>query len=397
MSQKNDNRSVLIYEPNVEGHHIGYLRFISESLLGAGFKVALAIDTRPEAFPRIQEQMAELLGRVQVLCAWGDSAHPRKDKLSCVADCLEKSGADSVFLTTFDEIASPLFRQAALGLMPPASLRGKLGGIYMRPRFLAGPGLSPNLWIKARGFTRLLSRGWFRQLLFLDPFLAAQLKEKHPRAPGFFLPDPFPDDFTADRTEARLKLGVPAGRQVLLFYGGAYRRKGLHLAVQAMLNLPESSPAFLLCAGLQPKDSRVARDLEKLAAQKRAVFINRYVTTDEEKMVFAACDFVLLPYLNHFGSSGVLARAAGAGRPVIASDEQLVGRLVRKYGLGPLFATGHVPALRQAISQAASAPPAALARWQAGARAFAKECSRSAFQTALVAAIEAGFNHAAPK
>jgi glycosyltransferase involved in cell wall biosynthesis len=394
MESHRNHRRILIYDPNVDGHHIGYLRFISESLLDAGYQVSLAVDTRPESFPRIQEQMADLLGRMPVISAWGDSTHGRRDKVKCVADCLVKAGADAVFLTTFDEIASPLLRQSAFGLMPPEVLRGKLGGIYMRPRFLIGPGISPNLWIKSLGFMRLLRAGWFRQLLFLDPFMDAKLRVRHPQAPSFFLPDPYPDNFTMDRAEAMHKLGVPPARPVFLFYGGAYRRKGLHLAVKAMLNLPENSPAFLLCAGKQPKDSGIARDLEKLAAQGRALFLNRYVSNEEEKMVFAACDFVLLPYINHFGSSGVLARAAGAGKPVIASDEQLVGRLTHKYNLGPLFPSGNVPALQQAILQAVAASPPELDRWQAGAQAFAQQCSHAAFQTALIAAIDAGFAHA---
>lgn len=397
MEQPKNHRSILIYDPNVDGHHIGYLRFISESLLHAGYKVSLAIDTRPESFPRIQEQMDDLLGRMQVISAFGDANDLTKDKVKCVAECLVKSGAASVFLTTFDEIASELLRRAAFGLMPPAVLRGKLGGIYMRPRFLDGCGLSPNLWIKSLGFTRLLRHGWFRQLLFLDPFMDAQLKVKHPHAPSFFLPDPYPENFTADCAQARQTLGVPSGRQVFLFYGGAYRRKGLHLAVKAMLNLPENSPAFLLCAGKQPEDSDLAGDLEKLASQGRAIFINRYVSTEEEKLVFAACDFVLLPYIGHFGSSGVLARAAGAGKPVIASDEQLVGRLTRKYSLGLLFPSGNVPALQRAVLQAAAASPSELARWQHGAQAFAGQCSHAAFQAALIAAMDAGYSSAASK
>jgi len=395
MEQPKNHRSILIYDPNVDGHHIGYLRFISETLLQAGYKVSLAIDTRPESFPRIQTQMDDLLGRMQVISAFGDSSGSSKDKVKCVAECLVKSGADSVFLTTFDEIASQLLRRAAFGLMPPAVLRGKLGGIYMRPRFLDGCGLSPNLWIKSLGFLRLLRHGWFRQLLFLDPFMEAQLKVRHPQAPGFFLPDPYPENFTTDRARAMQKLGVPSGRQVFLFYGGAYRRKGLHLAVRAMLNLPENSPAFLLCAGKQPEDSGLAGDLEKLASQGRAILINRYVSTEEEQMVFAACDFVLLPYIGHFGSSGVLARAAGAGKPVIASDEQLVGRLTRQYNMGPLFPSGSVPALQQAILQAVAASPSELACWRQGAQAFAGQCSHAAFQDALIAAVDAGFSGAA--
>ena len=34
-------------EPSVDGHHVGWLRFITEDLLGAGFSLTLAVDTRP--------------------------------------------------------------------------------------------------------------------------------------------------------------------------------------------------------------------------------------------------------------------------------------------------------------------------------------------------------------
>jgi hypothetical protein len=42
----------------------------------------------------------------------------------------------------------------------------------------------------------------------------------------------------------------------------------------------------------------------------------------------------MVPYQRHVGSSGVLIRAAQAGRPVIASDYGLVGAWTRKNQLG---------------------------------------------------------------
>ena len=38
---------ILVYEPRVEGHHLGYLKAITEDLLGAGFRLTLAVDRRP--------------------------------------------------------------------------------------------------------------------------------------------------------------------------------------------------------------------------------------------------------------------------------------------------------------------------------------------------------------
>jgi glycosyltransferase involved in cell wall biosynthesis len=274
--------------------------------------------------------------------------------------------------------------------MPSAALRGKIGGIYLRPRFLAGRGFSPNAWLKSIGWSRLLRTGWFTHLLLLDPYLAADVKSQNRSTPVYFLPDPYPDEFAADRASARRAFVVPGHQRVFLFYGGAYRRKGLPLVVKAMGSLPGDVPAFLLCAGQQADDPEVQRGLDNLIRQGRARVLSRYVSAEEEKLLFAAADVVLLPYLGHFGSSGVLSRAAGAGRPVIASDEELVGRLVREHGLGPVFPSGDVEALRGRIGQLAKAREPEIAEWQAAARAYAPQCSRAAFREALLEA----FDHA---
>jgi glycosyltransferase involved in cell wall biosynthesis len=378
---------VLLYDPRVEGHHLSYLHFIAEDLLQAGFPLTLVVDRRPANFARIEEQLGALLSRVRILGACDESGRlAGGSPVENVALCVAQAGAEIAFVSSFDEIASGVLRRAAFGWLPPAALHPRLSGIYVRPRFLATRGLSVNRWLKWFGLARLLNGGWFRQLLLLDPFLQAQVKARKPGAPIFFLPDPFPDDFVTDGAEARKRFGVPADRTVFLFYGGAYRRKGLHLAVEAMLALPAQSLAFLLFAGHQPPEARTRRDLEKLCREGRARVIDRYVSAEEEKLLFAAADFVLLPYLGHFGSSGVLSRAAGAGKPVVASDEELVGRLVRECGLGLLFPSGNALALSGALAQATVASPQALAGWRDALDGFAAQHSRASFRRALLSA-----------
>jgi glycosyltransferase involved in cell wall biosynthesis len=382
-------RTVLIYEPRVEGHHLVWLKFIVEDLLSAGWKLTLALDNRPEPDERIHRRLGSLLESVSLLPVWeksgrrvgGDGAH-------CVAECLLRAGTEWVFLDSFDEIASSLLRHAALGRMPPATLRGRMGGIYLRPRFLTGCGVSPNEWLKHLGFARLMRAGWFTHLLFLDPWIQAGCQGRYPQTPVFSLPDPCPENFVSNRLAARNHYKIPAERRALLFYGGAYRRKGLHLVVEALLGLPRQTPVFLLCAGQQENDTRVQRGLQTLVQEGRALVINRYIYEEEEKRLFAASDIVLLPYIEHFGNSAVLSRAAGAGRMVIASDEELVGKLVREHRLGLLFPSVDATALRQAIEQAVRAAPEALAQWQAAASRYAKLVSRAEFRRVLLQAFE---------
>jgi glycosyltransferase involved in cell wall biosynthesis len=364
---------------------VSYLKFATEDLLNAGYALTLAIDPRPASMGRIMAQMEPLLGRVRVVSARDPSGRWRSGSaVAAVAACLKESGADFVFLNNFDEIASEVLRRAAFGSLPPPELRGRLGGIYLRPRFLGGCGWSPNLWLKAAGFSRLVRGGWLNQLLLLDPYLVDAARQRWPAAPLAHLPDPYPEPMEWDRAEARTRFGLPPERRVFLFYGGAYRRKGLPLTVEAMLGLRPDSKAMLLCAGERPAGDPAADGLRALEQQGRAVVINRYVTADEERQLFAACDVVLLPYIGHFGSSGLQVRAAGAGRPVLASDEELVGRLVREHGLGVLFQSGDAGSLRAALDATARASEDEMERWRRAARAYAPRCSRAAWRRALL-------------
>ncbi len=380
--------ALLLYEPRVEGHHPTWLRFITEDLLSAGYRLTLALDLRPQSKAVLEDNLGGLLARVRVVPAVEPDGRRRGGStLRSVQLGLAESGAPRAFLCEFDELASVIFRRAALGWLPPAGLQGRMGGIYHRPRFLAAPRWSPNRWLKQVGFRRLVCRGWLRPLVLLDEYLVRDLQAQHPSAPFHYLPNPCPIGFEADGVSARRQLGVPADRRVFLFYGGGYRRKGLHVAVAAMRQVPVSEPAFLLCVGRLNPQGETALALEELKRQGRACLIDRYVSSAEERLSFAAADVVLLPYLNHFGISAVLSQAVAARKPVIASDEQLLGRLTRDYRLGLLFPSGDAAALAGRIREATGLSAERRAGFVAAAGAYAERNSRAAYRAALLAAL----------
>jgi hypothetical protein len=65
--------------------------------------------------------------------------------------------------------------------------------------------------------------------------------------------------------------------------------------------------------------------------------LDRFIEHSEEARLFAASDMVWLGYSNHYGGSGVLAQAIAANRPVLASEEGIIGWRTKKHGLGETF------------------------------------------------------------
>jgi len=382
---------ILVYEPRVEGHHPGWLAFIVSDLLSAGARLSLAVDLRPSSAAILRNHLGHLWDEVRLFDArGGQSGSTRQSKWKSMKRCFAASGSSRVFLCAFDEIASDLFRWRAFGLNPLAGFSGIIGGIYHRPRFLDAPCLAPARILKMRGLDRLLRDDFFAQLLMLDKSLLEGLRHTYPKAPLFFLPDPCPDGFSGDRAEARKKLGLAADRKVLLFFGVGSPRKGLRVAVDAMLSLPAESGFLLLVAGRQQLKGALKHRLDMLVGRGSAQVLDRYVSSDEEKWCFESADAILLPYIDHFGTSGVLSRAASAGRFIIASDEQLVGRLVREYGLGSVFKSGDAKALAEAIIAFGRHDEVPLLGYRDRAAEYARKYSRSAFREAVFRSLGLG-------
>ena len=385
--QPSDNRRLLLVDPRVEGHHPGWLRFITDDLLSADYTLTLAVDLRPESRKIIEEHLGELMDKVSLFPLLDNHGRTRGGSLTTmIALGLEASGADRAFLCEFDELASSVFRRAAVGLYPPPPLRGRMGGIYHRPRFTDAPWWSPNRILKAAGFRKFMKSGWIRPLLLLDEYLARDFKRRFPDKPIVFMPDPCPDDFDGDSQAARTALGIPSDKVVFLFFGVGARRKGLHLAVDAMPMVADKN-TFLLIAGRQNPSPEVKQGIDRLVAGKRALLLDRYVSSAEEKLCFQAADAVLLPYLNHFGTSGILSRAMATGKPAIVSDEHLVGKLVGDNDIGWRFPSGDARALADCLAQAAAMDDGQRLRFKDSAAAYAKRYSRDNYRKALLEAL----------
>ncbi len=374
---------ILIFEPRVAGHHLTWLKYVSQDFLAKGYHLTLAIDKRPQTASRYDRLLAELQVPVQIISIYdGRGKLYGGSKTAALAAALARSGADHIFINNFDDIASNMFRRASMGSYPPDILRGRLSGVYFRPRFLPNPFWPPGNFIKRVGFQRLVKKGWFLHLFLMDEYLCQEHAHRYPAAGLHFLPDPWSGDFSTGTLSARQQLNIPRDRLVFLHYGLGARRKGLHLAAEAMSRRPEAK-WHLVCAGKLKTDRHLMRRLKHLENSGKATVLDRYVSDGEQQLCFCASDAVLLPYINHFGSSGVLSLAAAAGKIVIASDSGLLGRRVRDHSLGICFSSGNSTALSHAMAQVETMSSEQKLSFAANAISYAGRCDRKAFRRAL--------------
>lgn len=384
MESITSDTDILIFEPRIVGHRLTWLQYITEDFLNSGYRIVLATDLRTETKGVIQEHLAHLLTAVSMMSVFNEHGRWRGgSKISSIAECYKISRTKQVFVNEFDEIASNVLRRAALGIYPPASLKGRLSGVYFRPRFLTDPVWPPGNIIKASGFRRLVKQQWFQHIYLLDEYLTSSLEIKN-NGHFHFLPDPWSGDYSCSSNDARMSIDIPQDKFVFLHYGIGDRRKGLHLVVAAMEKMVPDSNLFLLCAGQLGHDHSLLKAIKHLEMRGVARLINRYVSDDEERLAFSASDAVILPYIHHYGSSGVLSRAAAAGKMVIASDEGLLAKRIREYDLGFLFQTNNIQELQRCMIEAALLKNERHAHYRTNAKNYAKTCSRKAFRNALI-------------
>ena len=170
---------------------------------------------------------------------------------------------------------------------------------------------------KGSGFI-VHSRGEKRQLTQL-------LKKK--AALSVVSPLPLVEIFDKNRytpTSSREKLGIPAQRKVILFFGFIREYKGLNYLLKALPLVKTYDPDILLLIvgevwGKQLHYQRYMHMINELGIEKNTSFINRYVYNEEVEMYFKAGDFVVLPYTDGSGS-GILQVAYGLNRPVVTTN-----------------------------------------------------------------------------
>jgi glycosyltransferase involved in cell wall biosynthesis len=137
--------------------------------------------------------------------------------------------------------------------------------------------------------------------------------------------------------EAEKKLNLYK-RRVILQFGFIHAKKGVEYVINAMPRVLQDCPdAFLIVAG--GSYSTLADEYEKYAMKLKLMvkdlklescvsFTEGFVDDELVSYYFGLADVVVLPYLEHFGSSGVLSQVISSGKPVVVSNVNPFGEMI---------------------------------------------------------------------
>jgi len=192
---------------------------------------------------------------------------------------------------------------------------------------------------KAVIYRAMLRNKALERVLSLDPFFPAHARAHYSGGDKVFaLPDP-----AHPRAEppANDESVFPAGRTGFLLFGYLAERKGPLAVLDALRTLPPevAERVAVLFAGRIDPALRPELERRRLAVERERPGLwlridDRRLDRGELTALVRQSDVVLAPYQRFVGSSGVLLWAALNGRPVLAQDYGLVGRLTREHKLG---------------------------------------------------------------
>jgi glycosyltransferase involved in cell wall biosynthesis len=343
-------RKVVVFEPDAEGHSLEWLEhlivFAAEHrdidltvVVPEPLQPPLAHAVAPGAGSRIR--VRALSPRERRICTMRPLAFAALARWWTMRRYLKLSGADHGFFLSLDFLSLPL----AFGL----GGGGKgLSGILFRPSVHysdIGP-YTPSRGERLRDARKaILYRAMLRnpaleRVLSLDPFFPAHARA-HYRGGEKVLALPDPAHPRLDQPATDVARAFPADRVGFLLFGYLAERKGPLVILEALRRLtPDvADRVAVLFAG--KVDPALRPELERrhaaLAREQPGLWLkvdDRRLNSGELTALVRQSDVVLAPYQRFVGSSGVLLWAALNGRPVLAQNYGLVGRLTRDHRLG---------------------------------------------------------------
>lgn len=339
-----NQKKILIYSPNIGGHRQVYCNVIAHWALESNMSVVFYIgnnwceekNTESQISPYFEVFNNENVEFYNTLFQ-DSSCKSNSDHLICLEN---EVNPDIVFVVSGDEFNHSLY-SFIINLFPPKKHSSKWVGIfiscYCYPK-------SANFFKKfAQKISLYQKVRYFDSTYWLDEYFIKKSNTKN----KLWLPD-ISKSFNLTIGENELteyKLFSPRiddfleknkGKEILLFFGRDFNRKGFDFIVQLAL---DDEQFIVIRAGdsLENMDDNLElfEKMGKLEADGRLLNIAKFIEDMNliEKL-FSITNFIPLPYRNHYSSSGVMLQAMEYNKPVIVPNIGLMEKRVIENNVG---------------------------------------------------------------
>jgi glycogen synthase len=213
------------------------------------------------------------------------------------------------------------------------------------------------------------------RLIALSRFFADILRDGYGVAedrirvvPGGFDAKPFMG--APDKFEAKVRLGLPADRPLLVCVRRLAHRMGLENLVDAIAVVRMSIPDVLLViAGKGPIASEIARRIEERGLTRNVRMLG-FVPDDDLPALYAAAEFSVVPTVSLEGFGLIVAESLACGTPVVATRAGALPELLEDFSPQLLArspsSTDLAEVLEDALLGRVSRPPSGDCRDHAG-------------------------------
>lgn len=353
------DRRIMLFDLALGGHHGNYIKYLIDYWCQYDLPGFLDIVVAPE-FSQVHTDVVESIAGYQhpkiELIEIKDSeratANFKKSAISRAIRNLQEwelycyyaksRQTTSALLMYLDTSEIPL----VIGRKSPCPF----SGIYFRPSFHYSkfsnyqPSWKDRLQqIREKlALRRILSHPQLQNIFCLDPFAVESLRHNSDRTQVSYLADPVEiEQFTPkDAQLSQLNLKIESGRTVFLMLGALDERKGVYRLLDALNDMSTNicrQICLLFIGGTNlTEQAKIKQRLQEIVRNKPLQVIEEYkfIPDWQVRSYFQLADVVLAPYQKHVGMSGILIRAAAAGKPVLSSNYGLMGEMVRQYDLG---------------------------------------------------------------
>lgn len=342
--------NALIFSPNLDGHRQVYVFVIAHVLNELGYNLFIAGNIDDKNINSFYIDNLKVNRNIKII---NTSNNKKSESDFTIEDLIELQNNHKIDLTVFAEADNHIALFNSQLFKRNSKILGRTIGIFLRPfyfynklSFLDKLRYLKQLNSKWKSDERLFHGRFLKHFKLLDTALYLDENFVKHHSNSQWLPDvfqQFAETLVKDKNpEQRIWIEKlrdfkkkNENKFILLYFGTSQRRRGYDVLLKMAV---EQNTCFIHC-GIRDIHEEYDNDIEEF----RRILNNngRLMETDAYisdplciECFFKSISYLVLPYFNFYGSSGVMLQALSYGIPVLVPEIGIMGYRVKTHKLG---------------------------------------------------------------